>query len=44
VTITPVWKVENWADITYAYEWKSYRKVEGIGVTALDIPEWFELF
>lgn len=47
VTIKPVWKVDTTADITYAYEWKSYQKVKGITLwrdTALDVPEWFELF
>jgi hypothetical protein len=47
VTIKPVWRVDNLGDITYAYEWKSYKKVESVTIwrdTALDIPEWFELF
>ncbi len=47
VTIKPVWRVDTTADITYAYEWKSYQKVKGITLwrdTALDVPEWFELF
>jgi len=47
VTIKPVWRVDNIGDIIYAYEWKSYKKVESATIwrdTALDIPEWFELF
>lgn len=47
VTIKPVWRVDTIADIRYAYEWKSYQTVEGITLwrdTALDVPEWFELF
>lgn len=47
VTIKPVWRVDTTADITYAYEWNSYKKVKGITVwrdNALDVPEWFELF
>ena len=46
-TVKPVWRVDNLEDITYAYEWKSYRKVTGVTIwrdAALDIPEWFELF
>jgi hypothetical protein len=47
VTIKPVWRVDTLADITYAYEWRSYRKVKGITLwrdAVTDIPEWFELF
>jgi hypothetical protein len=47
VTVKPVWRVDNLQDITYAYEWKSYKKVESATLwrdIALDIPEWFELF
>lgn len=47
VTIKPVWRVDTIADIRYAYEWKSYQKVTGMTLwrdTALDVPEWFELF
>ncbi len=47
ITTKPVWNVDTTADITYAYEWRSYRKVKGITLwrdTALDVPEWFELF
>lgn len=46
-TTQPVWKVDIIADITYAYEWKSTEKVEGMTLwrdAELDIPEWFELF
>jgi hypothetical protein len=49
LTLTPVWRVDgsNLEDITYAYEWKSYKKVEGSTLwmnVPSDIPEWFELF
>ncbi|MEE8401563.1 MAG: hypothetical protein V3R86_05375, partial [Candidatus Hydrothermarchaeaceae archaeon] len=47
VTIKPVWRVDTTADIRYAYEWSSYQKVVGMSLwrdSALDVPDWFELF
>ncbi len=47
MTVKPVWRVDNLEDIVYAYEWKSYKKVEGATLwrdISPDIPAWFELF
>lgn len=49
VTVKPIFRVDNIADIVYAYEWKRRERVEGITLwrdelLLAGVPEWFEWF
>ncbi len=46
-TVKPVWRVDDIRDITYEYEWKQGRTIEGIKLYRDDfanLPAWFEWF